>query len=327
MAVSREYLSRCSAETGHSVSTLEKVTRLGELAAAVSAHPLLGNALALKGGTALNLCLDGAPTRLSVDLDYNYVAHAGRERMLEDRPAIEEAVRTLATRLGYHVQQSADAFAGRKLYATYPSVTGGEDRVEVDLNYLWRCPLAGVRQATVWQPGDLDRPRVQMVSPLELCVGKTLAFLDRTAARDAWDVARFPKSVPDILNGELFRPLLVAFSAILPRPLREYSRDQLQTRLTADNVRDRLVPMLAHGGPVPDPEALLEDAWQIVAPLERLSAGEEEYLAACAGGHIRPECLFPNAREMAETVERHPVLLWKMENVRRYRETTDGRDG
>jgi predicted nucleotidyltransferase component of viral defense system len=55
------------------------------------AHPLLRHALVLKGGTALNLVF-GAPQRLSVDLDFNYIAHAERERMLEDRPRMEAAL-------------------------------------------------------------------------------------------------------------------------------------------------------------------------------------------------------------------------------------------
>lgn len=67
MSVSLEYLELCSAQTGYAISPLEKVVRLGEIAADIARHPFLGKVLALKGGTALNLCL-GQPRRLSVDL-------------------------------------------------------------------------------------------------------------------------------------------------------------------------------------------------------------------------------------------------------------------
>ena len=70
MNVSKEYLERCSAQTGYLISPLEKVVRLGEMGGDVARHPFLGNVLALKGGTALNLCF-GPPKRLSVDLDFN----------------------------------------------------------------------------------------------------------------------------------------------------------------------------------------------------------------------------------------------------------------
>jgi len=55
MSVSREYLARCSAASGYDANSLEKVIRLGELAGDISKHGLLGECLALKGGTALDL--------------------------------------------------------------------------------------------------------------------------------------------------------------------------------------------------------------------------------------------------------------------------------
>ena len=55
MSASLEYLERCSAETGFSVVGLEKVVRLGGMAAEIGRHPLLSEVLVLKGGTALKL--------------------------------------------------------------------------------------------------------------------------------------------------------------------------------------------------------------------------------------------------------------------------------
>jgi predicted nucleotidyltransferase component of viral defense system len=83
MSPNIEFLKRCSVETGYRAEILEKVIRLGKFAGEISKHAFLGQALALKGGTALNLC-SGAPKRLSVDLDYNYVAHAEREKLKRD---------------------------------------------------------------------------------------------------------------------------------------------------------------------------------------------------------------------------------------------------
>ncbi|MBW1797000.1 MAG: nucleotidyl transferase AbiEii/AbiGii toxin family protein [Deltaproteobacteria bacterium] len=81
MNVRLQYLERCSAQTGYPVPLLEKVVRLGEMAGDVARHPFLSSVLALKGGTALNLCF-GPPKRLSVDLDFNYTGHRDREKML-----------------------------------------------------------------------------------------------------------------------------------------------------------------------------------------------------------------------------------------------------
>jgi predicted nucleotidyltransferase component of viral defense system len=143
VSLSLEFLERSAAETGFRVSSLEKVARLGELAADIGRHPFLGSVLILKGGTALNLCF-GPPTRLSVDLDFNYVGQAVREKMLGDRPLIETALVELARKRQYRVQKSAEAFAGRKFYLNYRSVLGPEERVEIDLTFIFRVPIAGI---------------------------------------------------------------------------------------------------------------------------------------------------------------------------------------
>ena len=115
MSVSLEYLQRCSTQTGYAIGPLEKVIRLGEMAADISRHPFLSKVLALKGGTALNLCF-GLPKRLSVDLDFNYIGHIDREKMLVDRPLVEDSLLQLSVRKAYRIQKSANAFAGRKIY-------------------------------------------------------------------------------------------------------------------------------------------------------------------------------------------------------------------
>ena len=139
---------------------------------------MLGHALLLKGGTPLNLAF-GTPTRLSVDLDYNYVGGADRDTILAQRRTVERAVAEIAERAGYRVQRSGDEFAGRKFFLSYQSVLGGSDRIEVDLSYLFRVPLEAPQEQALWLPGGLDALSVRVVSPLELIVGKVLALLER----------------------------------------------------------------------------------------------------------------------------------------------------
>jgi predicted nucleotidyltransferase component of viral defense system len=318
MKVSLEYLERCAGETGYQVGTLEKVTRLGEIAAEIARHPLLGRALALKGGTALNLCVGDAPTRMSVDLDYNYIAHVERDKMLTDRPGVEAAVEEIVRRLDNRVQRSADAFANRKLHATYRSVLGGEARVEVDLNFLFRQPLDGVAGAELWQPGELDRPRIRVVSVLELCVGKLLALLDRAAPRDAWDVARLPVIAAEVLASARFRRVFVAMSVILDHPLWTYSCERMNQLLTPRVIASQLIPMLATAEP-PAAAKLVDRAWDVVAPFVELNAAESEYVALVGQGELRPKILFSNDADSAKIIETHPAICWKIENVRKHR--------
>ena len=49
---------------------------------------------------------------------------------------------------------------------------GQDDRIEVDLNYIFRMPLVEPEIRELWQPGELDRTKVRVVGLEELLVGK-----------------------------------------------------------------------------------------------------------------------------------------------------------
>lgn len=312
MSVSAELLMRAASETGFNPTALEKVVRLGLMAADVTRHPLLGKALALKGGTALNLCW-GEPTRLSVDLDYNFVGERHREAMLAARPGIEGAVEELARRHGYQVQRSTDAFAGRKIYLGDAAFGGGPDRIEVDLNFLFRQPIAALEPRQLWQPAGLDRPRVRAVSLAELCIGKLLALLDRGAPRDAWDVARLPNLVGALLADATFRARFLAVAAILDHPLPTYSKERLARRLDSRTIQEQLIPMLV-ASERPSASALAAAAWNVVEPLVRLTPEEERFFDGIGKGVFHAELLGdPAALELGH----HPAVAWKLLNVRR----------
>lgn len=316
MHPSIEFLERAAYETGYQVSPLEKVILLGELAGDITRHPLLGKTLILKGGTAFNLCF-GAPSRISVDLDFNYIGHLERDRMLNERPEVEEAVIELSRRHGYIVQQSPDAFAGRKLYLSYTSVLGPTDRIEVDLNYLFRLPIAEPKIRDIWQPGGLDRPQVRVVNLSELIIGKLLAFLDRGAVRDAWDIGRLPDIAEDELQSPLFRARFIAMAATLDHPLMSYKSKRMDQRLTEREITEELVPLLT-AGDADDVNAILERTRQVIEPFFSLSEVEEKYIEAITGGELSLSLLFPQHKEEAEHLARHPALLWKMANVKRH---------
>ena len=325
MSVSLEYLQHCSVQTGYGIGPLEKVVRLGEMAGDVTRHPFLGSVLALKGGTALNLCF-GPPKRLSVDLDFNYTGHGDREKMLADRPRVEQAVTELARRKGYRVQQSKDAFAGRKIYLIYQSVLGPGDRIEIDLNFLFRAPIAGTEQGELWQPGELDRPEVRTVSLQEIVVGKMLAMLDRCAARDVWDLANLPAPANDVKELAAFRTWFIALAAILDHPLPTYTLSRLKGLVTERAVVEQLAPMLAVGA-LPRADEMAEQAWAVLSGFMTLRANESAYIASIERGELRPELLFRDDLKAAQRIAEHPEILWKVTNVRAHLARDDKKNG
>jgi len=315
MSVSADYLLRCAAETGFPAGTLERVVRLGEIAADIARDPRLGEALALKGGTPLNLGF-GPPRRLSIDLDYNYVARLDRASMLAERPQIEAAVVRIAERQGFRVQASADAFAGRKLHLHYAAALDPAGVVHIDINYLHRLPLDAATIMALWQPGELDQPSVHAVGLRELLIGKLLALLDRGSPRDAWDVANLPTAICGTLREPEFRRLFLAMAATLDLPLPRYGQGRLSGALTEKVVADQLGPLLS-GDERLDAGKLAAAAWEELAPLVHLSKDETAFFAAVDQGDLQLELLFPADAAEAERLALHPALQWKITNARR----------
>jgi predicted nucleotidyltransferase component of viral defense system len=314
MNPSLEYLERWSALTGFSTSGLEKVVRLGSMAHEIGRHPLLSGLLVLKGGTALNLAF-GAPERLSVDLDFNYVGAVQRERMLEDRPRVERALEELAQRVGYLVQRSADGFAGRKLFLHYRSAVGTRERIEIDVNYMMRMPLGPSRVAELWQPGDLDRPRLFLVANEELVIGKLCALLDRCAARDVWDVANLRPQLTAALDLPTFRGRFLLLAGTLDHSLDTYTERRLAGRATQRDLDEQLVPLLTTGVEVRAAE-LVGSAWSRLSPLLALTRDERAFVEKLHRGELDLGLLFPSDAREADRLSGHPAAQWKAQNAR-----------
>lgn len=145
MILSPDSYRRLAEENGFRQEILEKVIRLGQLVAAVTEDSELSSKLALKGGTAINLMSDPI-RRLSVDLDFNYVGAVDREAMLRDRPKVLDRFRRFGERYDYRVDLPRDEHGGSKFSLRYRNSLGGQDRLEVDVNWVTRIPLGELQQ-------------------------------------------------------------------------------------------------------------------------------------------------------------------------------------
>lgn len=136
-------LQRIAADTGHDPGTLKKVLRLLDVLQEIADDAYLGQRLALKGGTALNvfhLDLD----RLSVDIDLNYVGALDRNDMMMERPLVGAALGRILAAQGDQVRRQPDEHAGGKWLARHSSALGGQGTLEIDINYMMRAPLFGL---------------------------------------------------------------------------------------------------------------------------------------------------------------------------------------
>lgn len=317
MNLSRDILTQLEVETGFRATTLEKVLRLGAVAREITAHPFLGSRLVLKGGTAIQLGL-GAPQRLSVDLDYNYIGQCGRAAMLQERPELEAALERVARAGGHQVTRSADEHAGRKFYLGYRSLAGTPDRIELDINYQMRRPLEEPVERTLWQPAHGAPVTIRSVGEEELWAGKIAALLDRTMPRDLFDVAQLSERSPRLVGSPRFRRVVIAWCGILAHPLNTYGRARID-RVDDASIEQQLVPMLS-GSVRPARADLATRAWAIIEPVLALSGRELEYCERLQRGELRPELVFDDDEPMVECFREHPALQWKALNARAHHE-------
>ena len=91
MQLDRLTLGRTAKELGFVRDTLEKVCRLVDVLKFFESDKLLADALALKGGTAINLTIFDLP-RLSVDIDLDYCKSIDRKEMLSDREIVSNKI-------------------------------------------------------------------------------------------------------------------------------------------------------------------------------------------------------------------------------------------
>ena len=320
MNLERDFLARTAAETGFRGEMLEKVAHLLNLLRAIRENDFLRTRLALKGGTALNL-FHFKMSRLSVDIDLNYIGAADRETMVAERPELEARLSSLCEREGYVIRHTPDTqFAGGKWQLRYASARGGQGNIEIDINYMFRIPLWPLTAKSSISIGALQAEDLLLMDIHELAGGKLAALLDRSAVRDLYDVVRL-LSMTEIDHGRL-RTALVVYVGMNPHNLTDAVPEALN--VSAAEVADRLTPLLRRGEVGSSPpevraytERLLSQCREGLKPLLPFRPQEREFLTELAEmGEIRPE-LLTNDRELGNRILQQPMLLWRVQNNRK----------
>jgi predicted nucleotidyltransferase component of viral defense system len=270
----------------------------------------------LKGGTALNLFWSSLP-RLSVDIDLNYVGNVDRDAMMQDRPVVEGALKALIESRGITIQFApADEHAGAKWRLRHPNAFGGKFTLELDLNYLMRVPIG---EPLPKRPYPIDEDLsfdFASVSFAELLGGKIKALLERSAARDLYDVAILARTSEPFDIGAIRRANVLL--GVTSR--KDWRGVDLSTIDAIDDemIRDELTPVLRQDV-APNLLTLKSDARKVLGLALSRTDKEKEFLDAFLDeGEYRPELLFDKAE--ATRLKAHPALLWKLRNVKKFRE-------
>lgn len=183
MQFDRMALGRKARELGFVRDIFEKVCRLADVLAFIQKDALLSNALALKGGTAINLTIFHLP-RLSVDIDMDFSENVPREEMLAIRKLITERISKYMTAAGYHLSEKSKTYHALDSFVyEYQNAGGMKDNLKIEINYMLRCHVLAPVRRTVDLPWLEQELTVLSVDPLEIYASKIVALLNRAVLR------------------------------------------------------------------------------------------------------------------------------------------------
>jgi len=320
MKVSHERLQAESKSTGFRPEILEKVIHLLNLLECLQSHPFLKGKLALKGGTALNLFVFDVP-RLSVDIDLNYIGAVQREKMEEDRPKLEQAIQAVCSREGLNVTRTPGDHAGGKWRLRYESALGGNGNLELDLNFMFRIPLWPVSKQNSIAVGTSKASGIPVLELHELAAGKLAALLARHASRDLFDAHMLLSSGK--LDGEKLRLGFVLYGAMNRKDWRTVKISDVDFDVL--EIENQLIPVLRSSQRAfqPSPkewaERLVDDCRQKLSIILPLRVNELAFLdSILEQGEIKTE-LLTSDKEFIERINQHPLLQWKVMNVRQHK--------
>jgi predicted nucleotidyltransferase component of viral defense system len=307
-------------KTGFRIEMIEKVILLINLLNNLNSHPFLKRKWVLKGGTALNLFLLNLP-RLSVDIDINYTGETEREKMLVERPGIEQAVQAVFLREGFIIKRLPEEHAGGKWRLGYQSITGQPGNLEVDINFMYRQPLYDISIANSHPFGNFVAKKIPVLDLHELAAGKLAALLSRGQARDLYDCYQI-LSMHNIKNDYL-RIAFVVYGAMNRKDWRTVSIKDLDFDIA--ELSRQLLPTLNieilknNTSPAQFGKKLLNNCKKALSAVLPLKDTEMEFLDRLLDkGEIIPSILTSD-KKLIRKIKKQPLLEWKALNVRQYK--------
>ncbi|MFA3783384.1 nucleotidyl transferase AbiEii/AbiGii toxin family protein [Melioribacteraceae bacterium 4301-Me] len=291
---------------GH-LHIVEKVLRMIKLLEEINRSDFLMKSLALKGGTALNLIYWDLP-RLSIDLDFNYVGQIEKDKMLNDRNKITDLIFNIASFLGYSFNHQKDKYAQDRFILSYDKFNGGNETIEIEINYMLRVPLfAPKKNKPKIILNKFHIPSVVSLSFEEIAASKFTALLFRATPRDLFDAVEIVKS-KSMLKYRLLKSAFIFYCSIQSDNFEKITQ-KLYRRISNHEIKTNLLQTLRRGV-----HFKLKTAFEILDPfidrLLRFNKKENLYLTLFSNKEFKPELLF---KDNIKKIKNHPRVPWLFE--------------
>ncbi|MCL2736758.1 MAG: nucleotidyl transferase AbiEii/AbiGii toxin family protein [Propionibacteriaceae bacterium] len=299
-------------ERGFIRDTFEKMLRLSDILAFITADPLLAGTLALKGGTAINLTIFDLP-RLSVDIDLDYMRNNSTDEMFAHREQINLVIARYMAGQGYTTSRKTRGHhALDAVVWSYTNSAGMLDNIKIEINYSMRAHVleAGWRRIL-----PLDKGDVITLAPIEIYASKIVALLTRAAPRDLYDVNHMIEADMFASSAErdLLRRCVVFYLALTSDGTPDPTNDDNIWGITQRRIVTQLQPVLRKRDRF-DLVTCRHRVTEYLATLLHLGRAEQEFLDAFRMGQWRPELIFEG--DCLDRVRHHPMAAWKLAHVR-----------
>ncbi len=313
----KEYIIKLAKETGFIRSTLEKVYRLLNVLEWINSRPDLKDLLALKGGTAINTAVFNFP-RLSVDIDLDFTQNIKKEQMLKEREKIHNVlVRYLiANNYRINLEKSKNVHALDSIIAEYIDIKGNIDNIKIEINFMDRVHILKTKKMKVNTDVFINNQFIiHCLNPIEIYATKICALLDRTTARDLFDVYTLSKY--DLFDKEekqlLKQCFMLEYIAICGYKLEQMKIENIE-KIKRQDIVTKLLPTLRDMNPRKiNLDEMKKDVGKYLKDILVIDSNVNEFYNKFQNGIFEPEIIF-NDKEIIERVKVHPMILWKLNN-------------
>lgn len=310
----RRYFEDLRRNTGFHRSPLEKVYRLIDILKEIRHIDDLNGKFALKGGTALQLFYFQL-SRLSIDVDMNYIGSTDRNIMQSERADIRKALEKVLLSKGYLLDKVVKSYALEQFDVKYTDVAGNPDRLKLEINYLERMPLLDVSGMKLEHPFEnIGMISFQTYRYEEHMAQKTRALLTRATPRDLFDVYRMV-SIDRNFDHTLFRKLALFYLLLAPVDVRRINTGLIED-IDDRAVRSNLMPLLSGNEERPSASKMKATVLPLLRLVLNLTEIEIKVFDNFYEHLIFDPTLFFEEIDIEANVIDHPSLRWRIERLK-----------
>jgi len=308
---SKSFLDKVATETGFIRDNLEKVFRLCEILQYLNENQLFADHLALKGGTAINLTVFDMP-RLSVDIDLDFSKKCNREEMFEIRSNINENLLNFMYAQSYALSPNTKNPHSLDSWVFYfQNSVGNRDSIRIEINYSMRNHILPIEKRKINIEFLNVESEINTLATIELFGSKIKALIERTAARDLYDVQNMLQySVIQVDKQDLLRKIVVFYLVIGAKKKIElpFNFENIND-LKYNQIRANLFPVLRKNEPF-DFEAAKIAIKDYLSQLMMLTDNENLFMESFNQGIYQPDLLFED-EDIIEHIKEHPMAVWR----------------